>query len=102
MRVFGGPWTAPPGAGAVAAAVLGGGLVRPGVHRRRRDRSGRPAGRGDDRGAAGLARLSQVLHRRLVAVVLTVVIALLRPANRGRAMRVPLGPALVAATLLVC
>ncbi|WP_375502710.1 hypothetical protein [uncultured Jatrophihabitans sp.] len=46
--------------------------------------------------------MSQVLHRRLVAVVLTVVIALLRPANRGRAMRVPLGPALVAATLLVC
>lgn len=37
-----------------------------------------------------------------LAAMTTGVTAVLRPAERGRTMRVPLGPPLVVATLLMC
>ena len=91
---------------AIAAAVLGAGwFVLAFI-------AGGGIGLGDVRVAAMTGALlgwlgwSQVLHGQLAAVVLAVatagVAALLRPADRGRTMRVPLGPALVAATLLMC
>ncbi|MDT0262341.1 hypothetical protein [Jatrophihabitans lederbergiae] len=38
----------------------------------------------------------------LLAAVTAMVIAVLRPAQRGRAIRVPLGPTMIAVTLLIC
>lgn len=38
----------------------------------------------------------------LLAAVTAMVIAVLRPAQHGREIRVPLGPAMIAVTLLIC
>ena len=91
---------------AIAAAVLGAGwFVLAFV-------AGGGIGLGDVRTAAMTGALlgwlgwPQVLHGQLVAVALAAVTAgvtaVLRPAERRRTMRVPLGPALVVATLLMC
>ncbi|MHA3700745.1 prepilin peptidase [Jatrophihabitans sp. YIM 134969] len=56
-------------------------------------------------GLLGWLGWTDVLHGQLVAVVLSgvtgCVVALLNPSSRSRAMRVPLGPALVLSTVLV-
>lgn len=81
-------------------------LVRPCLPRRRRHGAGRRPCSGDDRWPARLARLPEVLDGELAAVLLAavtaMVIAVLRPAQHGREIRVPLGPAMIAVTLLIC